>query len=304
MTRKTIVLVVIIGILVGFSPLISSAQTTRTVSVPIEIDEGVANLALVRQYERAGIPMTVSGTTAGISYTIDLSLPQVDFQSNTATVNLQFDVVSSVGNYGLNVDVPISIQPLSVSVNQIIAVLNNFPSVLQSVSGQFGVPTSIQNIIIAEYQNLELEMYPQSLLDSVNDVPFIAQRGLSISDLGLSVQFIPDHIKLTLSSDVVSDTPAILFGADCNKLYIQSNIEAVLVDMFVYTINGQRLYNGENLNIDINQGFNEVDNRGSICGTNRVVILALETDDTWYEWKRAPFHFFGNLRPPTATVNF
>lgn len=301
MDRLTYVLILVFI----FFSIPSHAQTTRTVSVPIEIDEGVANLALVRQYERAGIPTSVSGTTAGISYTIDLGLPEVDFRSNGASVSLQFDIASSIGNYGLSADVPISIQPLSVSVNQIIATLNNFPNVIQSVSGQLGIPTSIQNIIIAEYQNLELEMYPQSLLDSVNDVSFIAQRGISISDLGLSVQFLTDRLKLTFSSDVVSAKPAILFGADCSKLYIQSNIEVVLVDLFFYNYIGQRIYNGAGVNISLSPGLNEVSNPGSFCpGSGRLVILAFETDDTWYEWKTAGFSGNGNLYSPTATVNF
>ncbi len=132
----------------------------RNISADLQI-----NASAINRYIASQTFPTLSGTASGYSYSISITTPVVQLSTNSATVQFTIMANTSAGNYSYTVQPTFTIPNLSVSLSQIIAVIQSFDNIINNRSD---IPSWLKPIIINGYNNLNLMVYPSKILDYAN----------------------------------------------------------------------------------------------------------------------------------------
>lgn len=112
---------IFVFVIFAFSFVIVQAQT-RTVSSTVQITSTAINRFIAAQT----FPQ-LNGSASGYTYSISIAEPTVQLNTNSATIQLTINAVTSAGNYSIKVQPIITIPNLSVTASQIIATLQHRP---------------------------------------------------------------------------------------------------------------------------------------------------------------------------------
>ncbi len=204
------------------------------VAARVEITDALINRFLDEQYQRAGFPRNLSGTTQGIDYNIVLYPPTIHFTNQAMYLHMGFDASASVGgalvgDYSFDVTPGIDIQTCGITASMVTAFLTNLPIKIQALN----LPLWLETLVIDAYESLELEIYPAQLLERV-EPDWFRQRSLNLSDLGISWRFWDQTLQLSLLAGLDGEPQNFRMFTYANATLIDANLEARLTDFQVY----------------------------------------------------------------------
>jgi hypothetical protein len=239
-------------LLLFFSFSLNIPGQNRTISLDVDITSTAINRFIAAQT----FP-TLNGSVSGYTYSISITKPVVQLNTNSATVQFTINAVTSVGNFSYNVQPTIIIPTLNVTVSQIIATLEGFDDLINASPD---IPAWLKPIIISGYNDLNLVMYPSKLIDYANTaVPdFI---NLQVIDIGVSFSVLPNLLKFTLSAVVHGEAPVFTCqwlkpGVSQLNVRLGGNVATTIKQMKIWNSLGAEVYNNTNLNLVISKnGF-------------------------------------------------
>ena len=77
----------------------SETSTNQTVSTTVEVTQTAINRFLQNQYNLNQIPGTVHGTVSGVSYTLNLDLPEILLLQDAMKLHMSIHITLSIGNF-------------------------------------------------------------------------------------------------------------------------------------------------------------------------------------------------------------
>jgi hypothetical protein len=175
----------------------------RTIRVPVELTETAVNRFLQKQYQEGGIPTNIPFNIGGVSGILNLSLPYVIFQTNSATVRLEIHITSTVGNYDVVINPTIGIDPGNINTAQVTAFLTNVPVLIQALPS---IPQQVKDAIIQHYNNLNLVVYPSRLLNLVDNT-WLRERSMTASLVWIGWEVLPGVLRLKPGATINSVIP-------------------------------------------------------------------------------------------------
>ncbi len=193
------------------------------------------------------------GNHDGNDYDIYVWNPNIDIESNV--VNISFTVYANavIGGTPIQFDYPF-ILPLNIpegelSISGIISYLEGIPAQIDSMDG----PQWIKDIIIAEYEGLELTVYPNSLLEGCNaSIPDFVD--LTVNNITFTWEALTDLLQFSLIVDIEGNPPDIdgqWYESNGNySLRFNSNVSTDVLYIGIYNVWGQSSEN-ENVNISL-----------------------------------------------------
>ena len=130
----------------------------------------VAEDAINNVIEAQSIPRSFSGTYNGINYRAAANV-QIKLKTNQISARLVVSGNLSYSNGSSKeiiwvVNPSVTINNFDITATEIIGILQSIPSLVNSQSE----PQFLKDIIINAYEDLELTLYPQRLLDVANDL--------------------------------------------------------------------------------------------------------------------------------------
>jgi len=190
------------------------------------------------------------GDHNGDTYDIYLWDPVIDIEpgivSFSFTIHADLVIGGTPTHYTYTFDLPLVIPSGELSINGIIAFLEGIPDQINSMDG----PQWVKDIIIAEYEGLELMLYPNSLLEDANDaIPGFID--ITVTDISFSWEAQTNLLRYTLSVDIDA-SPPIIIGQwkEDGSFYLfrfHSNVETQILFIGVYSLTGE----GEDSNPDV-----------------------------------------------------
>lgn len=190
------------------------------------------------------------GDHNGAAYDIYLWDPVIDIKPGTVsflfTIHADLIVSGNPQHYTYAFDIPLAIPSGELSVSGIIAFLEGIPAQINSMDG----PQWVKDIIIAEYEGLELTVYPNSLLEDANaSIPGFID--VEVTDISFSWEALTDLLQYTLSVDITANTPLITGQWQEDGSYylfrFHPNVETQVLFIGVYNVHG----NGEDSDPDM-----------------------------------------------------
>ena len=190
------------------------------------------------------------GDHNGDGYDIYLWEPNIDIEPNSAsfqcTIYADVTVSGNLQHYTYTFDIPLNIPSGELSISGIISILEGIPDQITSMEG----PQWVKDIIIAEYEGLELTVYPNSLLEDANaSIP--GYIDVEVTDISYSWEAMTDLIRYTISVDIDANTPWITGEWQEDGSYylfhFNSNIETQVLFIGVYTLLGESESNNPEL---------------------------------------------------------
>ncbi len=179
------------------------------------------------------------GDHDGDDYDIYLWNPSVDIEPGI--VNFSFTIYADVVIAGIPIHyeypfiLPLNIPAGELSVSGIISYLEGIPDQINDMEGQ----QWIKDIIIAEYEGLELTVYPNSLLeDATSTIPDFID--VSEIDFGLSFDILSDKLQFTITLEYTVNAPwfEVWYNeyADTFAIKFKSNVEREVLFFQILTI--------------------------------------------------------------------
>jgi hypothetical protein len=207
-----------------------------TVSLYFEMTESSLNTLFRTQV----YPHPV-GVHNGEAYEIMLWDPAIEVVPGEVrfhfTIHANVDVGEDVIQYDYPFIVPLAIPSGTLSVSGIFTFLEGIPDQINAMEG----PQWLKDIIIAEYEGLELTVYPNSLLEDANaSIPGFID--VTVTDISFTGQALTDLLRFTLSVDVTGNAPDIQGqwedADDVYRVRFQSNIEIDVLFVGIYSLLG------------------------------------------------------------------
>ena len=224
---------------------------------------------------------TLNGTIREYTYSITITKPIVQLNTNSASVQFIIQANTNVGNFTFNVQPIITIPNLSVSTAQIIAVLQGFDDLINSRSD---IPEWLKPIIINGYNSLNLVAYPSKLIDYANEsVPDFMD--VQVTDISLSLIVAPGLLKFTLAATAHGTPPLfqiqwMLPQAHHLSFRFKGSVATTVNKVTIYDNNGYQMYRNENLNYPIIKGgiSDQIDISNTVSGNKYYVsVLYIST---------------------------
>jgi hypothetical protein len=221
----------------------------NTVSVDLQVDATAINRFIASQT----FP-TLTGSVSGNTYSISITTPVVKLSPGSATVQFTILANTSAGNYSFTVNPTFTIPNLSVSLTQVVAEIQQFDVLINSMTN---IPSWLQPIIISGYNNLNLMVYPSKMLDYANSaVP--AFMSIQVTNIAISFAVIQGALDFTIAATVLGTPPVFTAQWLTNGNYINiefgANIATTATQVVVFNSIGQKIYENTNLNLSIPKG--------------------------------------------------
>lgn len=209
----------------------------RTVSMNFELYQNAANNIIAME---GNFPLIYFGNIGVWSYYFELEQPTVEFYQNSMKMTAVLKINTTPTGYQ-----EIEIQPsiyvnYSLSTDNIIAFLDNFPNY---INANFSwIPQEIRNKIIEHYQNLELEIYPAKIIDYAES--FIPDfLSIEVSNITFSLQSIPGKLQIGISFIVTGISPYYqCYTFNHSHVKIKSNVKVDIKRLTLFEVTGTVYY--------------------------------------------------------------
>jgi len=181
------------------------------------------------------------GDYNGDAYDIYLWDPAIDIEPGIVsflfTIHADLVIGGNPQHYTYAFDIPLAIPSGELSVSGIITFLEGIPGQINSMDG----PQWVKDIIIAEYEGLELTVYPNSLLEDANaSIPGFID--VTVIDISFSWEALADLLQYTLSVNVDANAPLIIGQWQEDGSYylfrFHPNVETQVLFIGVYDLVG------------------------------------------------------------------
>jgi hypothetical protein len=261
----------------------------RTSTISVELTESAVNRFLAsRSY--SSIDTVASGNRVRLSITT----PQITLSNST--IGVSFTINANVGNQSFSFPVNPSIQipNNAISVRDVSAFFQNFPSYINSNSS---IPNWLKPVIITAYQNTELPLYPGRLIMAQNNlVP--ANMSLSISSIEVSGAVSNGKLRLNASVTARGIPPDIRFrfqgvtfqgGGEGIRYKFWSNVSTIVRHIKIYLIDGTLAAESEFpiMNIPIpKNGESSVNTAELPVSANRIYLASIEFESPFGHYFR------------------
>ncbi|MFT6867940.1 MAG: hypothetical protein ACJA08_002787 [Cyclobacteriaceae bacterium] len=181
------------------------AQGTE-VGATFEITDVAVNMFLTEQYNKAGFQRSYTDNVGSFTFTVDLLLPEIAFLNNNAKIHFGFKVDASNNAYDgilrFEDDFAFIIPTPSVSDVSVVGISEAFVSKVNSLSTH----QEIKDAIIAEWEDLELEVYPEKLAKRISTTWMENQSIKIVSPyFSIDVEVDPGKVKITTNTHLEGD---------------------------------------------------------------------------------------------------
>ncbi len=198
--------------------------------------------ALSTLFRTQGFPHPL-GNHDGDDYDIYLWNPAIDIEPGT--VNFNFTIYADIVIAGTPIqydylfNIPLNIPSGELSITGIITFLEGIPAQINGMDG----PQWVKDIIIDEYEGLELTVYPNSLLEDANaSIPELMD--ITVGDIAFTWEASTDLLRFSLTVEVVGNSPWIngqwkeITGTARYDVRFNSNVEEEVLFVGIYNILG------------------------------------------------------------------
>ncbi|MBN2571860.1 MAG: hypothetical protein JXA68_07000 [Ignavibacteriales bacterium] len=302
-------------------------QTIKEVSIDFELNETAINRAIVSQFDE---PNFIFHHFTGVfpflgenaPYDAQLTRPSVVIGDNTIGIHLAFSFTTTVGgeeyNYEFDVTPSIRVDETSIKASEVVAFIENLD---EKINEHTEIPIAIRALLITLYNIYEPQIYASNLynavLDEINSIEFIQQRAFSVTDFGISTDFVPGKFVIKVSAEITYDETEFWSFAkvETNTDYIKfgSNIKCTITYLKVYNQSVQQVYSNDDLSVVLESDNNPTPydyyamiNIGSVLNPNVpgliVWYVLYKIDSTFYFNKYA--YPSNNWTLPNIRINY
>jgi len=275
----------ILTILSLFIMLSSSFKTKAQdmVGSTIEITEGVMNLFLNEQYNRAGFPRNINGNIEGVTYDITLHLPEIRLLDNEAKIEFGFKIESNVFNGYVEFEDNIALFIPSIEELTVKGISNAFKEKVNSLD----IHALLKVVIIAAWESLELEVYPMELAKKVENSEWLVERSISVFDPYFSISLDVDPGKLKIGLNTYLEGREYLVAGlfkenDQWWLKIGAGCQVNVKEVFIYNSSGQQIRHGVDLGICPKKGGLSIPIGGTFPYNYYTIKILYTTSNTFY----------------------
>ncbi len=257
---------------------------TRKVGTTIELTEGAINLFINDQYNKAGIPNTINGNVSGVTYNIDLYLPNIRLLDNRAKIEFGFKIVSNVFNGDIGFEDDVSFFVPSIEELTLKGVSNNFK---QKVNG-LNLHQVLKTAIIGAWDGLELEVKQMALAEKLEkETEWLKERSISIVDpfFSLSFDVVPGKLNITVNTHLEGREYFInsLSHKDGKlKVRVGAGCQVKIKKINIYDSAGRLIRTRENLGSCPKKGILEINAGSSLAFGMYFTKILFETENTFY----------------------
>lgn len=199
------------------------------------------------------------GTYGTDFYKVRISAPRVELHSGSivfkATITGYVTTGSMTIPYAFTVNNSINIPSFDLSIQGIIGVLQGIPAQINSQSG----PQWLKDIIINAYNNLNLTVYPQRILDKINE-PIPDDVDINVNDVTCSFAIEEDVMRVTIGVNVLERAPFysaqawVETGSGHIHLRFRSNVNTTILKYDVARYNSTPIGSSTNTGINMQPG--------------------------------------------------
>lgn len=269
-------------------------RNTHELAAAVEITESAINQFIFNQWQIHDITQELSGEEGGFTYLIRLSPLAVDLRDDEIAVTMRFraEVTDPFGfehEFDFVIEPSASVPDLSIALSSITAFLENVPELIDDIDMPVEIAW-IKPILIAEYEDLELTMYPSGILDVANESDWMRYRPLEVTDVSLTLDIDPGVMRIIPAIVVeTSYVKTIACLGDDGLVYLKfnslncdlrlvhakvSNGNEFIDSMTIHPPNPIELPRGEPIQI-----FRNV---SSLASGMKYIWALFTTDDTFY----------------------
>lgn len=249
----------------------------RPVTMEFDLYQNAANNIIATE---GSFPISYSGTLNGNNYEFELEQPSVEFTQNVMKMIAVLKINTTPTGY-LELEIRPSIKvDYSLSVDNILAFLKDFPNYINSSFPQ--LPQWVRNLIIEKYQALQLEIYPAKVLDYAESFT-PGYLAIEVSNIIFAVNALPGKLRISISFEVTGIPPHYqCYTFNKTKVKIKSNVAVNVKKLTVFVINGIKYYEFEG-NIPIAKGGEAIfdyyhQNNNTNTQSGRFIRVLLESD--------------------------
>lgn len=285
----------------GSTLLYSSVQSTSIQFVQTE--ESLTSLLKTEVWPR---PI---GFYGGDPYEVYAWNPSLDISQQTLTLNFVFIADYEINEVPIYKEIPISID---LEINALTLSISGVSVLLEGISSQIqnsALPAWLKSILISQYEGLELTIYPQKLLDEINDqIP--SSIDFTITDISTTILDLQvGKLVWTLEIEYIINAPwleAEMQFDGCNYIVrLTSNVVHSVRKIRLVTISGSTVddYDPEMQLVTDETGISISKNAGSMIATGHYILYIITYSDTG--WMAYTFTYYiiehGIFYPPGQT---
>jgi len=225
---------VVLFLFIGNTVLLS---TTQSVSIEfVQTEEALTSLMKTEIWPR---PV---GTENGNSYEVYAWDPVIDIEPNLITLRFTIIADFEISGTPFHQEVPMS---LALQVNEINLSVSGVTTFLNGISTQINnssLHSWLKPIVISAYEGLELTVYPQKLLEVINDqIP--SSIDLTITDISTTfLDFQEDEMVWTLAIEYEINkpmvAPSIYIDSWIMDIHLETNVAHTLRQIRLSTLLG------------------------------------------------------------------
>jgi len=285
----------------GSTLLYSSVQSTSIQFVQTE--ESLTSLLKTEVWPR---PV---GFYGGDPYEVYAWNPSLDISQQTLTLIFVFIADYEINEVPIYQEIPISIDleinALTLSISGVSVFLEGITSQIQNSA----LPAWLKSILISQYEGLELTIYPQKLLDEINDqIP--SSIDFTITDISTTILDLQvGKLVWTLEIEYIINAPwleAEMQFDGCNYIVrLTSNVVHSVRKIRLVTIWGSTVddYDPEMQLVTDETGISISKDAGSMIATGNYILYIITYSDTG--WMAYTFTYniieHGIFYPPSQT---
>lgn len=279
-TKKVIFLTLF---LLTFQISVNKIKASDIVGTTIEITEGAMNMFINEQYSKIGLPNNINGSLNGVTYDINLYLPNIRLLDNQAKIEFGFKIESNVFNGEINFEDNISFSVPSINELTVKGVSDAFKDKVNSLN----IHSVLKTVIIAAWESLQLEVYPMELAKKVENSEWLVERSISVVDPYFSVSFDVDPGKLKIGLNTYLEGREYLVAGlfyENSKwwLKIGAGCQVNIKEVYIYDSSGREIKHGTDLGICPKKGGLSIPISGSLAYAYYTTKILYTTSNTFY----------------------
>lgn len=175
--------------------------TSHDIEMSFEISEAAMSTFIQTQV----FPQP-EGTYGTDYYKVRITAPRVELHPESivfkATITGYVTVGSTTIPYDYAIDNSITIPTIDLSLQGIIGTLQGIPDQINNQDG----PQWLKDIIIAAYNNLNLTVYPQRILDQINQ-PIPDAIDINVNDITCGFEIVEDAMQISITVKILERAP-------------------------------------------------------------------------------------------------
>lgn len=223
----------------------------ETFNITFEFNQSEAALNTLFRAHVFPHPIGVYGDN---DYNIYLWEPSVNIESNSVIFNFTVFADITIGSetiqYIFPFSLPLEIPTGELSIQGLITQLEGIPDVINALNG----PQWVKDIIITEYEDLELLLYPNSLLEAANEnIP--ENWDININDFGITPSIDGDILTFTLFTEILSNPLTLItqyYAGYANITFqFNPNVPVVIIGYKITSQMGSYAQWDDNLNLSL-----------------------------------------------------